>query len=63
MILVACMLQNMTHCQEIKIHDSRQLSMMECLVASQPTAARWRNDHPKWWIVQIRCQPWGREKA
>lgn len=57
MVLVACLISNMSTCKEVDIRDEQQSFLLQCIKAGQQTAAKWSNEHPNWKVVKIRCEP------
>src|SRR5215831_6140722 len=54
--LLACLLSASDRCQWMDVH-TRELQLFECLVASQPAAAEWQQEHPAYRVAKVRCEP------
>jgi hypothetical protein len=54
LLIAACLLSG--ECRDFSLlYDSREVSMMTCVISGQTEVARWKSGHPDWRIVRWRC--------
>lgn len=56
MIVLACLANNPSHCREHSL-GAQEASIMQCVMYSQPSAAKWSEGHPKWTVRRVECRP------
>jgi hypothetical protein len=58
LVMTACLLVDMKHCQEQHLlFSSEELTPMQCVMGAQPEIARWQDEHPKWFVKRWSCTP------
>jgi hypothetical protein len=54
LLIAACLTSG--ECRDFALlYDSREVSMMTCLVSGQTELAQWQTSHPEWQIIRWRC--------
>lgn len=54
-LLIAACLPSV-ECRDFPLlYDSREVSILTCIISGQTEVARWQLSHPEWQIVRWRC--------
>jgi hypothetical protein len=54
LLIAACLASG--DCRNFSLlYDSREVSVMTCMVSGQVEVARWQAGHPDWRVVRWRC--------
>jgi hypothetical protein len=54
LVIAACLASG--DCRDFALlYDSREVSVMTCMVSGQTEIARWQDSHPGWRVVRWRC--------
>ncbi len=54
LLIAACLTS--VECRDFPLlYDSREVSIMTCIISGQTEVARWQLSHPEWHIVRWRC--------
>ncbi|HET6619389.1 MAG TPA: hypothetical protein VFG64_05575 [Dongiaceae bacterium] len=54
LVIAACLATG--HCKDTHLtYDSRDVSLMTCMIAGQVEVARWQTQHPAWQIKRWHC--------
>jgi hypothetical protein len=56
MLVVACLTGQPNACREWSLGIS-DAGLMSCLIQSQPQAAQWSEQHPRWTVRRVSCKP------
>jgi hypothetical protein len=58
LFFLACLIDNPTLCRERELTFSGEgLTPMQCMAASQPQLAAWREAHPRYFVKRWGCRP------
>lgn len=56
-LLISACLASGDGCRDFsQLFDTREVSLMTCMVAGQPAIAAWQQENPQWQVERWRCR-------
>jgi hypothetical protein len=55
LVVVACLVVQPTHCEELYLAFQQPMGMRQCMYEAQFRLVHWIEEHPEWAVRRWRC--------